>query len=76
MLSNCVNSGIRRISIMTQYKAHSLVQHIQRGWGYLRATAEKHRAYNDLFAIAKRQPLDLRPVLRPAPLGNRRDWDA
>ena len=36
VLSNCVNSGIRRVSIMTQYKAHSLVQHIQRGWGYLR----------------------------------------
>jgi glucose-1-phosphate adenylyltransferase len=36
VLSNCVNSGIRRISIMTQYKAHSLVQHIQRGWDYLR----------------------------------------
>jgi glucose-1-phosphate adenylyltransferase len=36
VLSNCVNSGIRRISVMTQYKAHSLVQHIQRGWGYLR----------------------------------------
>ena len=35
VLSNCVNSGIRRVSIMTQYKAHSLVQHIQRGWGYL-----------------------------------------
>jgi glucose-1-phosphate adenylyltransferase len=36
VLSNCVNSGIRRISVMTQYKAHSLIQHIQRGWGYLR----------------------------------------
>jgi glucose-1-phosphate adenylyltransferase len=36
VLSNCVNSGIRRIQVMTQYKAHSLVQHIQRGWGYLR----------------------------------------
>jgi glucose-1-phosphate adenylyltransferase len=36
VLSNCVNSGIRRVSIMTQYKAHSLIQHIQRGWGYLR----------------------------------------
>ncbi len=35
-LSNCVNSGIRQISILTQYKAHSLIQHIQRGWGYLR----------------------------------------
>jgi glucose-1-phosphate adenylyltransferase len=35
-LSNCVNSGIRQISVLTQYKAHSLIQHIQRGWGYLR----------------------------------------
>ena len=35
-LSNCVNSGIRRIGVLTQYKAHSLIQHIQRGWGFLR----------------------------------------
>jgi glucose-1-phosphate adenylyltransferase len=35
-LSNCVNSGIRQIYILTQYKAHSLIQHVQRGWGYLR----------------------------------------
>ncbi len=35
-LSNCVNSGIRQILILTQYKAHSLIQHIQRGWGFLR----------------------------------------
>ncbi|MGE5503514.1 MAG: glucose-1-phosphate adenylyltransferase [Actinomycetota bacterium] len=35
-LSNCINSGIRRIGIITQYKAHSLIQHIQRGWGFLR----------------------------------------
>ena len=35
-LSNCVNSGIRRVGILTQYKAHSLIQHIQRGWGFLR----------------------------------------
>ncbi|CAA7627834.1 glucose-1-phosphate adenylyltransferase [Candidatus Terasakiella magnetica] len=35
-LSNCINSGIRRIGVMTQYKAHSLLQHIQRGWGFLR----------------------------------------
>jgi glucose-1-phosphate adenylyltransferase len=34
-LSNCVNSGIRRISVLTQYKAHSLIQHVQRGWGFL-----------------------------------------
>jgi len=35
VLSNCVNSGIRRISIATQYKSHSLIQHIQRGWSFL-----------------------------------------
>ena len=35
-LSNCINSGIRRIGVVTQYKAHSLMRHIQRGWGFLR----------------------------------------
>ncbi|HEU4709425.1 MAG TPA: glucose-1-phosphate adenylyltransferase [Methylophilaceae bacterium] len=35
-LSNCMNSGIRRIGVVTQYKSHSLMQHIQRGWGFLR----------------------------------------
>lgn len=35
-LSNCLNSGIRRVGIVTQYKAHSLIKHIQRGWGFLR----------------------------------------
>ena len=35
VLSNCVNSGIRRIGVATQYKAHSLLQHIQRGWSFL-----------------------------------------
>jgi glucose-1-phosphate adenylyltransferase len=34
-LSNCVNSGIRRIGVATQYKAQSLIQHIQRGWSFL-----------------------------------------
>ena len=34
-LSNCVNSGIRQVFILTQYKAHSLIQHVTRGWGYL-----------------------------------------
>ncbi len=34
-LSNCINSGIRRIDICTQYKAHSLIRHIQRGWSFL-----------------------------------------
>ena len=35
-LSNCVNSGIRRIYVLTQYKSHSLLRHIQRGWAFLR----------------------------------------
>lgn len=35
-LSNCVNSGLRRIGVATQYKAHSLIQHVQNGWGFLR----------------------------------------
>lgn len=35
-LSNCVNSGIRQILVLTQYKAHSLIQHIHRAWGFLR----------------------------------------
>src|SRR6188768_1926796 len=34
-LSNCLNSGIRRIDVCTQYKAHSLIRHIQRGWSFL-----------------------------------------
>jgi glucose-1-phosphate adenylyltransferase len=36
VLSNCVNSGIRRIGVLTQYKADSLIRHIQQGWGFLR----------------------------------------
>ena len=36
-LSNCVNSGIRRIGVVTQYKSHSLLRHLQRGWSFLRA---------------------------------------
>lgn len=35
-LSNCVNSGIRRIGVITQYKAHSLITHTQKGWSHLR----------------------------------------
>jgi glucose-1-phosphate adenylyltransferase len=36
-LSNCVNSGMRRIGVVTQYKSHSLLRHLQRGWSFLRA---------------------------------------
>ncbi len=35
-LSNCINSGVHRISVLTQYKAHSLILHIQKGWSFLR----------------------------------------
>jgi glucose-1-phosphate adenylyltransferase len=35
-LSNCVNSGVRKILLTTQYKGQSLIQHVQRGWSYLR----------------------------------------
>ena len=34
-LSNCINSGIRRVGVITQYKSHSLIRHIQRGWSFL-----------------------------------------
>lgn len=35
-LSNCLNSGIRRIGVITQYRSHSLMRHVQRGWGFLK----------------------------------------
>ena len=35
-LSNCLNSGIRRIGVITQYKSHSLLRHLQRAWGFLK----------------------------------------
>jgi glucose-1-phosphate adenylyltransferase len=36
-LSNCVNSGLRRIGVLTQYKSHSLIRHLQRAWSFMRA---------------------------------------
>jgi glucose-1-phosphate adenylyltransferase len=36
VLSNCINSGFRRIGVVTQYKSHSLLRHLQRGWSFLR----------------------------------------
>jgi len=35
-LSNCINSGIRRVGVLTQYKAHSLVRHLVRGWSHFK----------------------------------------
>jgi glucose-1-phosphate adenylyltransferase len=40
-LSNCINSGIRRIGVLTQYKSHSLLRHLQRGWNFLRGEAKE-----------------------------------
>ena len=36
-LSNCINSGIRRMGVLTQYKAHSLIQHLVHGWSWFQA---------------------------------------
>ena len=36
VLSNCVNSGISKIGVLTQYKSHSLIRHIQRAWSFMR----------------------------------------
>ncbi len=40
-LSNCVNSGIRRIGVLTQYKAHSLIRHLTRGWSQFRSELDE-----------------------------------
>ncbi len=37
VMSNCMNSGIRRIGVLTQYKSHSLLRHLQRGWAFLKS---------------------------------------
>ncbi len=47
-LSNALNSGIRRIGVATQYKAHSLIRHLQRGWNFLRP--ERNEAFDILPA--------------------------
>ncbi|MDQ6618180.1 MAG: glucose-1-phosphate adenylyltransferase [Pseudomonadota bacterium] len=41
-LSNCLNSGIRRIGVATQYKAQSLIRHLQRGWGFLEGRFDEY----------------------------------
>ncbi|WP_144186477.1 glucose-1-phosphate adenylyltransferase [Elioraea rosea] len=47
-LSNALNSGIRRIGVATQYKAHSLIRHLQRGWSFLRS--ERNESFDILPA--------------------------
>ena len=47
-LSNALNSGIRRIGVATQYKAHSLIRHLSRGWSFMRA--ERNESFDILPA--------------------------
>ncbi len=76
-LSNCVNSGIRRIGVLTQYKAQSLIRHIERGWGFLEsslgeyvdvvpATQQTGERWYSGTANAVFQNLDILHQARPA----------
>ena len=55
-LSNCVNSGIRRIGVATQYKSHSLIRHLQRGWSFLDGRLKE---FIDLLPASQRVHEDL-----------------
>ena len=50
-LSNALNSGIRRMALATQYKAHSLIRHCQRGWNFFRA---ERNEYLDILPASQR----------------------
>ena len=78
-LSNALNSGIKRIGVATQYKAHSLIRHLQRGWNFLRP--ERNESF-DILPASQRvsetawysgtadavfQNIDIIEELRPAP---------
>ena len=78
-MSNCVNSGIRRIGVVTQYKSHSLLRHLQRGWGFLRG---ENNEFVDLLPAQQRvdeeswyrgtadavyQNIDIISTYRPSP---------
>ena len=52
-LSNAINSGIRRIGVATQFMAHSLIQHLHRGWGFLRP--ERNESF-DVLPASQRTP--------------------
>lgn len=52
-LSNCVNSGIRHIGVVTQYKAHTLIKHVQRGWGFLHSEL---REYVEVWPAQQQTP--------------------
>jgi len=50
-LSNCINSGIRRIAVLTQYKAHSLIRHLVHGWSWFRAS---NREFVEILPASQR----------------------
>lgn len=51
VLSNCLNSGVHRIGVLTQYKSHSLLRHVQHGWSFLRREVN---AFIDLMPAQQR----------------------
>ncbi len=51
-LSNCINSGIRRVGVLTQYKAHSLVRHLVRGWSHFKKELNE---YVEILPASQRQ---------------------
>ncbi|MEO9167149.1 MAG: sugar phosphate nucleotidyltransferase, partial [Aestuariivirga sp.] len=55
-LSNALNSGIRRFGVATQYKAHSLIRHLQRGWNFLRP--ERNESF-DILPASQRVSEDM-----------------
>jgi glucose-1-phosphate adenylyltransferase len=52
-LSNCINSGIRRIGVLTQYKAHSLIRHLVHGWSWFQAGAG-NREFVEILPASQR----------------------
>ncbi|MFK8081600.1 MAG: glucose-1-phosphate adenylyltransferase [Granulosicoccus sp.] len=50
-LSNCINSGIRRIGVLTQYEQHSLIRHLQTGWNFLQ---REHNEFIDIMPAQQR----------------------
>jgi hypothetical protein len=62
-LSNALNSGIRKMAVATQYKAHSLIRHLQRGWSFFRA---ERNEYLDILPasqrVTRRNGISARPM--------------
>lgn len=54
-LSNCINSGVRRIGVATQYKSYSLIRHINRGWGESKADGSE---FVDILPASQRNSED------------------